>query len=144
MVTVQVQFKNKCDVKFYVLYLSSLDRLSDIQMREGAGASVCAEILHRMDLAMTDFTAVSPPPQQNILSHFKGQFFFGCANLLIKRSVKDESSWRDTSKLVGLLYLGSWCSEVLDDWSGVGSMRKVVAGHQLLTIAGEDKQWSDR
>ena len=121
-----------------------MDRLCDIQLREGAGASVCAEILHRMDLAMTDLCAVSPPPRQEVISHFKGQLFFSCANLLIKRASKDEGSWRDTCKLAGLLYLGAFGCEILPQWSGVGSMRKVVAGHMLHSIAGGDRQWSDR
>ena len=105
---------------------------------------MCAEILHRLDLSMTDLLAVSPPPRQELISHFKGQFFFSCANLLIKRASKDEGSWRDTSKLVGLLYLGAFGCDILPEWSGVGSMRKVVSGHLLHSIAGGDQQWSDR
>ena len=138
----QVQFRAKCDTKFSTLYLASLDRLFDIQMREGAGASVCAEILHRMDLALADLAAVSPAP--SLVSHFKGQLYHNCANLLIKQAAKDEGSWRDTSKLVGLLYLGAFGSEILDSWREVGSVRKVVSGHMLHTIAGGDKQWTDR
>ena len=34
----QVQFRAKCDTKFSTLYLACLDRLFDIQMREGASA----------------------------------------------------------------------------------------------------------
>ena len=139
-----MQFKSKCDTKFYSLYLASLDRLCDIQLREGAGASVAADILFRMDQALADFTSISPPPQQKVVSHFKGQFYFGCANLLVKRAVKDDGSWRDTSKLVGLLYLGAFSNDITPEWSGVGSMRKVVSGHQLLSLADGDKQWSDR
>ena len=93
---------------------------------------------------MTDLTVVSPPPRQEVISHFKGQLFFSCANLLIKRASKDEGSWRDTSKLAGLLYLGAFGCDILPQWSGVGSMRKVVSGHMLHSIAGGDRQWSDR
>ena len=182
----------KLDSLFYSLYLGSLDRLFDIQMREGAGASVCAEILHRMDQAMKDFSTVTTSPSlqvntlfwlvdslfsysdwftQNFInlwlvdlilfysliawyktvltsdwlqSHFRGQLFLNSATLLIKRAVKDEGSWRDTSKLVGLLYLGAHGCDLVSEWSGVGSMRKVVSGHMLQSLSGADKQWSDR
>ena len=60
----------KLDSLFYSLYLGSLDRLFDIQMREGAGASVCAEILHRMDQAMKDFSTVTTSPSLQVNTLF--------------------------------------------------------------------------
>ena len=68
--SLKVQFKMKLDSLFYSLYLGSLDRLFDIQMREGAGASVCAEILHRMDQAMKDFSTVQTSPSLQVNSLF--------------------------------------------------------------------------
>ena len=138
----KVQFKTNCDTKFYSLYLGSLDRVFDIQMREGAGASVCADILYRMDQSLKEFSSVSPPAKP--MSHFKGQLYYNAATMLVKRAVKDEGSWRDVSKLVGLMYLGAFGCDVYSDWSGVGCTRKVVSGHMLLTMVGGDKQWSDR
>ena len=45
---------------------------------------------------------------------------------------------------MGLLYLGAHGCDLVSEWSGVGSMRKVVSGHMLQSLSGADKQWSDR
>ena len=103
---------------------------------------MCADILHRMDQSLKEFSSVSPPAKP--MSHFKGQLYHNAASLLVKRAVKDEGSWRDVSKLVGLMYLGAFGCDVMTEWSMVGSTRKVISGHMLLTMAGGDKQWSDR
>ena len=138
---VKVQYRHKCTSEFFTIYLASLDRLVDIMAREGATASVLANILHRMDQSLYEFGSITPPPSQSLLSHFRGQLFLGCATLLIKRAVKDHGAWRDTSKLAGLLFLKAFVEEVVPRHSSVGRVRKVIAGHMLLLIAGEDSQW---
>ena len=55
----QVQFRAKCDTKFSTLYLASLDRLFDIQMREGAGASVSTTEWSLGSGAVTDENAAA-------------------------------------------------------------------------------------
>ena len=140
----QVQYRHKCTFEFYTVYLVSLDRLVDIMAREGGAASVLADILHRMDQALYEFGSITPPPSQNILSHFKGQLYLGCATLLIKRAVNDQGAWRNTSKLAGLLFLGAFGGEVVPQHSSVGGVRKVIAGHILQLLAGGDSQWVER
>ena len=112
--------------------------------REGGTASVLADILHRMDQALYEFGSITPPPAQNLLSHFKGQLYLGCATLLVKRAVKDQGAWRDTSKLAGLLLLGAFAGEVVTQHSNVGGVRKVIAGHMLQLLASGDSQWVER
>ena len=92
--------------------------------REGATASVLADILHRMDQTLYELGSISPPPSQNLLSHYKGQLYLGCATLLIKRAVKDVGAWRDTSKLTGLLLLGAFSGSVVPQHSRIGGVRK--------------------
>ena len=121
-----------------------MDRLGDILAREGATASVLADVLHRMDQALYEFGSISPPPSQNLLSHYKGQLYLGCATLLIKRTVKDQGAWRETNKLAGLLLLGAFGGEVVPQHSGVGGVRKVIAGHMLQLLAGGESQWVER
>ena len=106
----QVQHRAACDSKFYSFYLGGMDRLFDIQTREGAGASLLADILHRMDLALKELCSLPVP--HTTLSHWSSQFLLNCASLLTKRAVKDEAMWRDLSKLVGQLYLAAWAGEV--------------------------------
>ena len=141
---VQAQYRHKCTTEFYTVYLASLDRLVDIMAREGATASVLADILHKMDQALYEFASIIPPPSQNLLSHFKGQLYLGCATLVIMRALKDQESWRDTSKLAGLLFFGAFGGEVVPRHSSVGGVRKVVAGHMLKLLAGGDSQWVEK
>ena len=124
--------------------MAGLDRLFHIQSRESAGLALLADLLHRMDLAMKELCSLSPPVPANLVSHFKGQFLSNCALLLIKRAVKDEGAWREQSRLVGQLYLAAWSADLLPQMTEVGSARKVVAGHLLLTIIRSDAQLADR
>ena len=129
-------------MKFYTVYVGSLDRLVDIMAREGCTASALADILFRMDQALYEFGTITPPLSQNLLSHCKGQFYLGCATLLIKRAAT--GALRDSRKLAGLLFLGAFGAEVVPQHSSVGGVRKVIAGHMLRLLAGEDSQWLER
>ena len=121
-----------------------MDRLFDVLVREGATASALADILHRMDQSLYELGSISPPPSQNLLSHFKGQLNLGCATLLIKRGVKDQGAWRDTSKLAGILLLGAFGGTVVPQYSRLGGVRKVISGHLLKQLAGGDSEWVER
>lgn len=112
--------------------------------REGGTASALADILHRMDQALYEFGSISPPQSQNLLSHFKGQLYLGCATLLVKRAVNDQGAWRDTTKLAGLLFLGAFAGEVVLQHSNVGGVRKVISGHMVQLLANGDSQWVER
>ena len=112
--------------------------------REGGTACVLADILHRMDQALYEFGSITTPPSQNILSHFKGQLYLGCATLLAKRAINDPGAWKDTSKLTGLLFLGAFDGEVVPQHSSFGGVRKVIAGHMLQLLAEGDSQWVER
>ena len=112
--------------------------------REGGTASALADILHRMDQALYEFGSISPPQSQNLLSHFKGQLYLGCATLLIKRAVNDEGAWMDKVKLAGLLLLGAFVGEVVPQHSNVGGVRKVISGHMLQLLASGDSEWVER
>ena len=89
----------------------------------------------RMDQAMRDYTSISPPPPQSEVSHFKGQLFYGCANILIKRAVKDEGSWRDVSKLVGLLYLGAYSCQIMPQWTGKLGINDIFIFIWIVSLA---------
>ena len=58
--------------------------------------SAIADILHRMDQALYEFGSVTSSPPLNLLSHFKGQLYLGCATLLVNRAVQNQGVWRDT------------------------------------------------
>ena len=106
--------------------------------REGGTASALADIFHRMNQALYEFGSISPPQSQNLLSHFKGQLYLGCATLLVKRAVNDQAAWRDTTKLAGLLFLGAFAGEVVLQHSNVGGVRKVISGHMVQLLANGD------
>ena len=112
--------------------------------REGATASVLAAILHKMDQALFEFGAITPPPSHDLLSHFKGQLYLGCATLLIKRAVNDQEAWRNISQQAGLLFLEAYGGEVVPQQKIIGGVRKVIAGHMLQLLAGGDSQWVER
>ena len=118
-----VQYKHKCTIDFYSVYLASLDRLVDIMAREGAlpvcwltssteWTKLCMSLVPSLPHYLRTCRLIS-------LCHLAGQ----------KGSEGPEGAWRDTSKLAGLLLLGDL------------SERKVICG-QLL--ASGDSQWLKR
>ena len=124
-------------MKFYTVYVGSLDRLVDIMAREGGTASVLADILHRMDQALYEFGSITPPPSQNISSYLKGQLYLGCATLLAKRAIKDPGAWRDTSKLTGLLFFGAFDGEVIPQQSSLGWSYVAAPGWRRQSVGEE-------
>ena len=140
----KIQFPTKCDTKFYTLYLSSLARLVELQARQGAAASLLADLLHRLDQALEQFGGVEPAPPRPLISHFRAQLYLGCAVLLTKRALKDPSSWREGARLAGLLYLAAWAGDVAPECAAQGAVRRVVAAHLVTQLAAGEPDWVER
>lgn len=140
----KIQFPSKCDCKFYTLYLSSLARLVELQARQGATASLLADLLHRLDQNLEQFGGVEPAPPRPLLSHFRSQLYLGCAVLLTKRALKDPSSWREGARLAGLLYLAAWAGDVAPECAAQGAVRRVVAAHLVTQLAAGETDWVER
>ena len=141
----QVQFKQKCGVAFYQVYISGLDRLACLHMRENSATSVVADTVHRMDQAVHELSQCNNPnPSGSILQHLRGQLALNCAALIAKRALKEPSSWRDGSKLAGILYLLAWTLDDSKDDVGRSKARKTVAGHMLRSLQGDDVEWAER
>ena len=71
-----------------------------------------------MDQVLYDFGSITPTAPHGIVSHFKGQLYLGCATLLVKKAVKDQGLWRDSSDLPGLLFLLAFDETVVSQYSG--------------------------
>ena len=140
----QVQFKQKCGAAFYQVYISGLDRLVGLHMRENSATSVIADTLHRMDQAVHELSQCNNPSTSCSLQHLRGQLALNCAALIAKRALKEPSSWRDGSKLSGILYLLAWTLEGSKEEEGRSMSRKTVAGHMLRTLQGDDVEWAER
>ena len=100
----QVQYKSQYQAEDYITYLVGLDRLAELQTREGASVSVVADVLHRMDKVMYKILLVYitctyiqglyelgqlTGVDQGVLSHLRGQLYLGADHLLVKRAIKD-------------------------------------------------------
>ena len=140
----QVQFKPKCGAAFYQVYISGLDRLVGLHMRENSATSVIADTVHRMDQAVHELSQCNNPSASCSLQHLRGQLALNCAALIAKRALKEPSSWRDGSKLSGILYLLAWTLEGSKEEEGRSKSRKTVAGHMLRTLQGDDVEWAER
>ena len=139
----QVQYKSKCGAGFYQVYISGLDRLVGLLMRDNSATSLIADNVHRMDQAVHELGQCNNNPNQSSLQHLRGQLALNCAALIAKRALKEPSTWRDGSKLAGILYMLAWNLEGGSE-EGKSSSRKAIAGHMLRSLQGDDVEWAER
>ena len=113
-------------------------------MENTLDSDVISEYLLKTDqcLVHLEDQGQSSHPPEPLLSHFKGQFFFGCGCLILKKAENSGLS-QNMLKLAHLLFSLAYRSDMSSQFWSEGGARRVVAGYMIIQLKSADTELNE-